>query len=113
MFAAAYAVRASKWPASRLKIRVHGLIAGGVTSVHLSPPSTVSCRLPSSVPAQITRTSRGDGASAVMVPCGAGVTLAAYLPTLAGTAQVWRARSGLIRVQLWPRSVDFHTTFDA
>ncbi len=113
VLAAAYAVSASKWPASRLKIRVHGLIAAGVTLVHLSPPSIVTWRLPSSVPAQITRASRGESASAVIVPWGAGVTLAAYLPTLAGTAQLCRARSGLMRVQLWPRSADFHTTLDA
>ena len=53
VFAAAYAVRLSKWPASMLKMRVHGLIAGGVTFVHFAPPSIVTWMLPSSVPAQM------------------------------------------------------------
>ena len=56
---------------------------------------------------------RGDGDSAVMLPSGAGVTVLAYLPALAGTAQVCRVRSGLMRVQLWPRSSVFHTALDA
>ena len=42
VFAAAYAVCASKWPASMLKMRVHGLICGGVTFVHFAPPSIVT-----------------------------------------------------------------------
>ena len=40
------------------------------------------------------------GEKAVIVPNGAGVTPEAYLPVLAGTVHVWRARSGLMRVQL-------------
>ena len=36
----------------------------------------------------------------------------AHFPALAGGVHCCRARSGLIRVQLWPRSRDFHTTFD-
>src|SRR5512135_2353537 len=95
-----------------LKMRVHGLIAGGVTLVHFTPPSSVTWIAPSSVPAQITFTSRGEGASAVMAPSGATVTPLAYFPALAGTSQVRRARSGLMRVQLWPRSIVFHTAFD-
>ena len=73
VFAAAYAVMPSKCPASMLKMRVHGLIAGGVTFVHVAPPSIVTWILPSSVPAQIVLMSRGDGESAVMLPSGAGV----------------------------------------
>src|SRR5437867_9289652 len=95
-----------------LKIRVHGLMAGGVTFVQFAPRSVVTWMLPSSVPAQSTRRSRGEGESAVIVPNGAGVTPAAYFPAFAGTAQLWRARSGLIRVQLWARSMLFQTTFD-
>jgi len=41
-FAAAYAVFASKCPASMLKMRVHGLICGGVTFVHFLPASVVT-----------------------------------------------------------------------
>src|SRR5436305_10202262 len=77
VLAAAYAVLVSKWPASMLKMRVHGLIWGGVTLVHFTPPSVVSWMRPSPVPAQSTLTSRGDGASAVIDPIGAGVTVAA------------------------------------
>src|SRR6476659_7919305 len=68
VFAAAYAVRLSKCPASMLKMRVHGLICGGVTFVHFAPPSVVTWILPSSVPAHSTFTSFADGDSAVIVP---------------------------------------------
>ena len=61
------------------------------------------------MPAQSTLTSRGEGASAVIVPSGAGVTVPAYLPAFAGTSQVWRVRSPLMAVQLWPPLVVFHT----
>src|SRR5262245_34928631 len=95
-----------------LKILVQGLMADGVTLLQVWPPFMVTWMLPSSVPAQSTRRLFGEGESAVMVPSGAGVTPAAYLPALAGTVQVCRARSGLIRVQLWPRSIVFHTAFE-
>src|SRR5581483_5205600 len=113
VFAATYAVCVSKWPASMLKMRVHGLMAGGVTFFQVRPPSIVTCTLPSSVPAHSTFTLFGEGDSAVMVPRGPGVTLLAYFPALAGTSHVCRARSGLMRVQLCARSVVFHTAFDA
>src|SRR5690242_7031406 len=113
VFAAAYAVLLSKCPASMLKMRVHALICGGVTFFHVAPPSIVTWILPSSVPAQMTLRSRGDGDSAVMLPCGLTVTWLAYLPTLAGTSHVWRARSGLIRVHECAWSFVFQTTFDA
>ena len=113
VLAAAYAVSVSKWPASMLKMRVHGLICGGVTLVHFAPPSIVTWMLPSSVPAQRTLTSFGEGESAVIVPSGAGVTVLAYLPAFAGTSQVWRVRSPLMRVQLLPPSIVFNTAFCA
>ena len=50
---------------------------------------------------------------AVIDPVGDGFTLLAYLPTLAGTAHVCRARSGLMRVQLCPRSIVLNTAFCA
>src|ERR1035437_9277436 len=100
VLAAAYAVLVSKWPASMLKMRVQALISGGVTLFHLAPPSVVTWMTPSPVPAQSTLTSRGDGAIAVTVPAGAGVTVEAYLPALAGTSHVWRERSPLMGVQL-------------
>src|SRR5258708_18214971 len=113
VFAAMYAVFASKCPASMLKMRVHGWMADGVTFDQLFPPSTVTCTAPSSVPAPMTRMSRGDGATAVIEPSGVAVTLLPYLPVVGGTPHVARARSGLMRVHEWPRSVVFHTTFEA
>src|SRR5580692_7374180 len=109
VFAAAYAVLASKWPASILKMRVHGLICGGVTLAHLAPPSIVSWIRPSPVPAHKTLTSSGEGASAVMEPDAEGVTEAPYFPAFVGTSQVWRVRSPLMGVQLWPALLVFHT----
>src|SRR5262245_2777243 len=88
VFAAAYAVALSKCPASMLKMRVHGVTAGGVTFCHFAPPSIVPWILPSSVPAQMTFWLRGDSESAVILPNGDGVTVLAYLPAFAGTSQV-------------------------
>src|SRR5690242_11198428 len=96
-----------------LKMRVHGLIVGGVTLVHVPDGPDIIWMLPSSVPAQSTFTSIGDGESAVMLPVGVGVTLAPYFPVLAGTSQVWRVRSPLMRVQLLPPSRVRHTAFCA
>src|SRR5262245_13217464 len=113
VFAAAYATSGSKCPASILKMRVHGLIDGGVTFVHVVPPSRVIWMLPSSVPTQTMPIESGLGLSAVMLPIGAGFTVLAYLPTLAGTVHVWRVRSGEIRDHEWPWSTLFQTTFEA
>src|SRR5690242_1747571 len=113
VFAAAYAVCPSKCPASMLKMRVHGLIAAGVTFFHVEPPSVVTWMTPSSLPVQMVLMSRGDGDSAVMLPNGAGATTPEYFPVLAGGSHVCRVRSPLIRVQLCARSVDFHSAFDA
>jgi len=63
--------------------------------------------LPSSVPAQRMLTLRGLAASAVIEPCGAGVTPAAYLPTLAGTAH---AQSHLIGQVSYPDRVQLGKT---
>src|ERR1017187_6941974 len=92
-------------------MRVHAFISDGVTLVHFAPPSVVSCSKPSPVPAHSTLTSSGEGASAVIDPCGAGVTVPAYLPAFAGTSQVWRVRSPLMAVQLCPALAVFHTPF--
>src|SRR5580658_9150190 len=72
VLAAAYAVLVSKWLASILKMRVHGLMAGGVTSVHLAPPSMVTWMAPSPEPDHNTLTSSGEGASAVTEPDAVG-----------------------------------------
>src|SRR5436190_23671556 len=96
-----------------LKMRVHGLIAGGVTLVQVVPASRVTWMLPSSEPAQRTASDRGLGLSAVMLPIGPGLTVLAYLPAFAGTAHVARVRSGEIRDQECPWSRLFQTTLDA
>src|SRR5947207_15502574 len=96
-----------------LKMRVHALICGGVTLVHFAPPSSVTWMLPSSVPAQRTLTSFGDGDNAVIDPAGPDVTPLAYFPTLAGTVHVCRVRSPLMRVQLLPPSIVLKTAFCA
>src|SRR5690348_16666471 len=85
-----------------LKIRVHGLMAAGVTLVHFTPPSVVTWIFPSSVPAQIIPPLRGEADNAVIAPRGDGFTAAPYFPVFAGTAHVCRARSGLIRVHVFP-----------
>src|SRR5271168_4543232 len=99
----------SKWPASMLKMRVQGLISGGVTLVHFAPPSRVTWIRPSPVPAQSTLTSTGEGARAVIVPSGDGPTVEPYLPAFTGMSHVWRVKSPLIGVQLCPPLVVFHT----
>src|SRR5258708_37316643 len=96
-----------------LKMRVHGLISAGVTFDHFTPPSVVTWMLPSSVPAQRTLTSAGDGDNAVIDPAGAGVTPALYLPTLAGTSHACRVRSPLMRVHVLPPSIVLKTAFCA
>src|SRR5215469_12265283 len=92
-----------------LKMRVHGLISAGAVFVQVLPPSAVSCSSPSPVPAHSTFTSSGEGASAVIDPIGAGVTVDAYLPAFAGTSQVCRVRSSLMALQLCPPLEVFHT----
>ena len=97
-----------------LKMRVHGLIAAGVTLLHFTPPSVVTEIVPSSVPVQMIPMFLLDSDIAVIAPAAFGVTLDAYLPAVEGTPQVApRVRSPLMRVQLCARSVLFHTTFDA
>src|SRR5581483_135738 len=94
-----------------LNTRAQGRTEGGVTFVDFFPASVVTWMLPSSVPAQSTLMLRGEGENAVIDPVGAGVTVLAYLPVLAGTDHVCRSSAGLMRVQEWPRSLDLNTTF--
>ena len=61
---AAYAVCASKWPASMLKTFQKGFNSGGVTLSQCAPPSAVVQIRPSSVPAQMRLTSSGESPSA-------------------------------------------------
>ena len=64
VFTAAYAVCASKWPASMLKTFQKGFSSGGVTLFQCAPPSVVVQISPSSVPAQMRLTSSGERPSA-------------------------------------------------
>jgi hypothetical protein len=60
---AAYAVRSSWGEASSIETLLQGVRDGGVTFVHVFPPSAVRWTSPSSVPAQITFASLYPGAS--------------------------------------------------
>src|SRR5581483_5588043 len=114
VFAAMYAVFVSKCPASRLKMRVHGLTSFGVTSFHFAPPFIVTCTSPSPVPAHRTFTSSGDGDSAVTVPSADAFTSLAYLPAFDGMSHFSaRVRAPLIAVHDFPPFVVFHTPADA
>src|SRR6516164_11737831 len=93
-----------------LKMRVHGLICGGVVLVQWAPPSNVAWMSPSPVPAHSTFTSSGDGESAVTDPSAVAVTPDAYLPELDGISHFSpRVRSPLIAVQLCPPLTVFQT----
>jgi len=59
-----------------------------------------------------TTTSMGEAESAVITPCWPWLTCSAYFPAFWGTSQVERERSGLMRVQLLPRSRVCHTAFE-
>ena len=93
-----------------LKMRVQGLICGGVTLVHLRAAvggdlqQAIAGAGPQHVDVERRRRERGDRAHAAT-----GVTVEAYLPALVGTSQVWRVRSPLMAVQLWPPLVVFQT----
>src|SRR2546426_8184045 len=67
----------------------------GVMSSQLFPPSRVRWIRPSSLPAQSTPPSFGEGASAYTTPRCSGLASSdpRYFPTLAGTSQLRRVRS--------------------
>src|SRR5579872_1481510 len=93
-------------------MRVHGLSCKGVVLVQCAPPSRVTCRSPSPVPAHRTFASSGEGASAVMDPRGAGAAVdsEAYFPALRGISHLSpRVRSPLMALQLCPPLTVFHT----
>ena len=67
------------------------------------------------MPAHRSFASSGDGASAYTTPrcVGRASFVSRYFPTLAGTSQLARVRSGLIDCQVRPPSVVFRTVFEA
>src|SRR5215471_5789214 len=79
------------------------------TFCHDLPPSRVSCRLPSSVPAQITLAFLGDSLIVKIVQWFSALELSTESPpdsscfSLLGSFVV---RSGEMRVQVSPRSVE-------
>ena len=115
MLAAAYAVSASKWPASMLKIFIHGVSAGGVTSVQCSAAvrrhvdHAVVGADPDAVDVDVaTARSRRSGPTARSARrCPA---LREVLADALRRSQVLRFSSGLICFQLMPLSIVFHST---
>src|SRR5436190_23066557 len=80
---AAYAVPAS-WCEASMTLMLPATLFGGVTFVHVLPPSRVSWMKPVLVPAQITPrppTGIGEGASDVIEPPGAGAPTPVGAPT--------------------------------
>src|SRR5688500_191391 len=114
---AAYAVSVSKCDASMMEILLHGrcFSTGGVTSFHVRPPLNVTWIRPSSLPAQMMFSLMYDGAIVYTTPGCRLVALRslAYLPTLGGTTESVRVRSGEISCQLCPPFVVCQTVFVA
>src|SRR5437868_4547947 len=89
-------------------IFVNGARLGGVTSVHVAPPSRVRWIIPSSLPAQMSPFTSGDSATANAIAYHSVPVMSPWigppdLPNVFGSA---RDRSGEIFVQLLPSSVD-------
>src|SRR5688500_18985548 len=113
-FTATYAVAGSNADASMMLTRPNSGMSFGVTFAHVFPPSRVTCTSPSSEPAHRMFTSRFDGPSANTVAYTSGPFMSPVIgppecPIVFGS---WRVRSGLIRSQLCPPLVVFHTCCD-
>src|SRR6266567_8641516 len=82
-----------------------------VRLVQCLPPSCVICRLPSSVPAQITPACAGDSAMRITVQWYSAVVFSVQMvPTLFCFSGSLVERSGLIAFHVLPKSVDLKTT---
>ncbi|HEX2077771.1 MAG TPA: hypothetical protein VHG08_08685, partial [Longimicrobium sp.] len=108
--AATYARPAACGDASIRLMRLKSPSSRGVTSVHVPPPSRVTCTRPSSEPVQIVPTSRGDGAMVKMVPYVSTPVWSSVIgppegPRVAGSERV---RLGEMRSQLLPSLVLRH-----
>src|SRR5262245_6969756 len=88
-----------------------GGIFGGVTLLHVFPPSRVTWMNPVLVPAQITPGMTGDGAGVVIEPpCAGAPTPPPPAAAAAGMSPPGgAARSPLIRRHVSPRSPDTST----
>src|ERR1035437_2779457 len=87
---------------------------GGVTLVHVRPPSRVTWIIRVLVPTQITPATTGESASVVIDPPAAGAPTPP--PPSAGAADAARggaARSGLMARQVCPLSADMSTYWAA
>src|SRR5512143_3791152 len=103
----------ASWCEASMTLTLPGALVGGVTFVHVLPPSRVTCTRPVLVPTQITAPlpATGDGASAVIEPPGAGAPTPVAAPAGAATggAPLGRARSGLIARHVRAPSLDAST----
>src|SRR6516165_2825773 len=103
----AYAVPSAKRPASTQE--THGALPAPLTLdavlVHVLPPSRVICRLPSSVPTQMSLPLRGDSEMEYTVVFISAAELSTVMPPdsscfcFSGSLVV---RSGEMRSQDWP-----------
>src|SRR6266705_2859276 len=83
---------------------------GGVTFVHVLPPSRVRWIKRVLVPTQITPDVTGESASVVIDPPAAGpLTFEPASPDATGLVPGSAARSGLMTRQVWPLSFDTST----
>ena len=84
-----------------------------VTFSHVAPPSLVTCRFPSSVPAQITPARSGDSPMLMTVPWYSAVVFSMKTgpPADWSFSGSFVVRSGLIARQLPPKSSVRNTTF--
>src|SRR5579885_2030976 len=110
-FTATYAVAESNADASICDTRPKSGMSFGVTFAQCAPPSFVTLINPSSEPAQMTLVVRFDGAIENTTAYTSGPFMSRVIgppdgPMVFGS---WRVRSGLMRSQLSPPFVVFHT----
>src|SRR6476661_10559123 len=106
-----YARPVSNADASIWLTRPNSGMPGGVTFVHVFPPSRVTCTRPSSEPVQITFTSRFDGPTLKITPYTSGPFMSPVIgpPDFPWVFGSWRVRSPLSAVHVWPPSVVRHS----
>jgi len=89
-------------------IFVNGPRSGGVTFVHVFPPSRVRCTSPSSLPAQITPCASGDSATAKAIAYHSVPVMSPWIgpPERCSVRGSARERSGEMRSHALPPSVE-------
>ena len=116
MLTAAYAVRASKWPASMIEILLHGCARSSARRDVRPVRAAVGRRVNQTVvgagpDALDVDVRRRDGVDDAAVPRARRRRDREYTPMFGGTIESVRVRSGLICVQLLPPLIVFQTTF--